>query len=156
MRTSVLMPVEVVHTTVSTLTGVSTVDVHPDFSSTLTTEHVMVRNYFIWALCNIFKCISLCILASISCVFACVRVLVEFSHSGCVPIILRVIAWWRHQMENSPRYWPFVKGIHRSPFPSQRPMTRTFNVVFDMQLNKRLSKQSRRRWFETPSPSLSL
>ena len=23
--------------------------------------------------------------------------------------------WWRHQMETFPRYWPFVKGIHRSP-----------------------------------------
>ena len=25
------------------------------------------------------------------------------------------IAWWRHQMEKIPRYWPFVRGIHRSP-----------------------------------------
>ena len=23
--------------------------------------------------------------------------------------------WWRHQMETFARYWPFVKGIHRSP-----------------------------------------
>ena len=23
-------------------------------------------------------------------------------------------AWWRHQMETFPRYWPFVRGIHRS------------------------------------------
>ena len=23
--------------------------------------------------------------------------------------------WWRYQMENFPRYWPFVRGIHRSP-----------------------------------------
>ena len=23
--------------------------------------------------------------------------------------------WWRHQMETFPRYWPFVRGIHRSP-----------------------------------------
>ena len=22
--------------------------------------------------------------------------------------------WWRHQMETFPRYWPFVRGIHRS------------------------------------------
>ena len=26
--------------------------------------------------------------------------------------------WWRHQMENFPRYWPFVRGIHRSPVKS--------------------------------------
>ena len=24
-------------------------------------------------------------------------------------------AWWRHQMETFPRYWPFVWGIHRTP-----------------------------------------
>ena len=23
--------------------------------------------------------------------------------------------WWRHEMENLPRYWPFVRGIHWSP-----------------------------------------
>ena len=39
-------------------------------------------------------------------------------------------------------------------FPSHRPVTRSFNVFFDLHLNKRLSKQSRRRWFETPSLSL--
>ena len=39
-------------------------------------------------------------------------------------------------------------------FPSQRPVMRSFNFFFDLCLNKRLSKQSRRRWFETPSRSL--
>ena len=28
------------------------------------------------------------------------------------------IAWWLHQMENCSRYWPFVRGIHRSPVDS--------------------------------------
>ena len=37
-------------------------------------------------------------------------------------------------------------------FPSQRQVTRSFDVFFD--LNKRLSKQSIHRWFETPSRSL--
>ena len=37
---------------------------------------------------------------------------------------------------------------------SQRPMKRSFDVFFDLRLNKRLSKQSRHRWFETPSCSL--
>ena len=36
-------------------------------------------------------------------------------------------------------------------FPSQRPVTRSFDVFFDLRLNKRLSYQSRRRWYETPS-----
>ena len=39
-------------------------------------------------------------------------------------------------------------------FPSQRPVTRNIDVFFDLRLTKRLSKQSRRRWFETPLRSL--
>ena len=39
-------------------------------------------------------------------------------------------------------------------FPSQRPVTRSFDVFFDLRLNNRLSKQLRPRWFETPSCSL--
>ena len=56
-----------------------------------------------------------------------------------------------------PRYWPFVRGIQRSPcvgFPSQRPVTRSFDIFFDLCLSKRLSKQSRCRGFETPLRSL--
>ena len=26
--------------------------------------------------------------------------------------------WWRHQMERFPRYWPFMRGIHRWPVNS--------------------------------------
>ena len=36
-------------------------------------------------------------------------------------------------------------------FPAQRPVTRSFDVFFDLHLNKRLSKQWRGWWFETPS-----
>ena len=39
-------------------------------------------------------------------------------------------------------------------FSSHRPVTRSFDVFFDLRLNRQLSKQSRRRWFETPSRSL--
>ena len=65
-------------------------------------------------------------------------------------------SWWRHQMETfsalPATLWgnPPVTG----GFPSQKPMTRNFDVFFDLRLNKRLSKQSRRWWFETPSRSL--
>ena len=38
-------------------------------------------------------------------------------------------------------------------FPAQRSVTRSFDVFFDLRLNKRLSKQSRGWWFETPSRS---
>ena len=41
-----------------------------------------------------------------------------------------------------------------SGFLSQRPVTRSFDVFCDLRLNKRLSKQSRRRWFQTPLRSL--
>ena len=39
-------------------------------------------------------------------------------------------------------------------FPSQRPLTRSFDVFLDPRQNKRFSKQSRGWWFETPSSSL--
>ena len=58
---------------------------------------------------------------------------------------------WKH----FPRYWPFVRGIHAPDgFPSQRPVTRSFGVFFDLCLNKWLSKQLRRRLFEKPLRSL--
>ena len=63
--------------------------------------------------------------------------------------------WRRHQMEQFPCHWPFVWGTPvTGEFPSQRPVIRVFDVLFDLRLNKRLSKQSRRRWFATPSLSL--
>ena len=39
-------------------------------------------------------------------------------------------------------------------FPAQRPVTRRFDVFFDLRPNKRLSKQLWGWWFETPSWSL--
>ena len=46
---------------------------------------------------------------------------------------------WKH----FPRYLPFVRGICRSPveFPTHRPVTRNFDIFFDLRPNKRLSKQ---------------
>ena len=41
-----------------------------------------------------------------------------------------------------------------SEFPAQRPVTRGFDVFFDLRPNKRLSKQPWGWWFETPSWSL--
>ena len=34
-------------------------------------------------------------------------------------------------------------------FPSQRPVTRSFDIYFDLRVNKRLCKQSWGWWFET-------
>ena len=39
-------------------------------------------------------------------------------------------------------------------FPTQRPVTQSFGVFFDLGLNERLSKQSWGWWFKTPSRSL--
>ena len=39
-------------------------------------------------------------------------------------------------------------------FPTQRPVARSFDVFFDLRLNKRLSKQPWGWWFEMPSWSL--
>ena len=54
--------------------------------------------------------------------------------------------WWRHQMET----FPALLALCASEFPSQRPVTRSFDVFFDLRLNKRLTKRSRRMRFETP------
>ena len=39
-------------------------------------------------------------------------------------------------------------------FPSQKPVTRSIDAIFDPRLNNRLSKQSKHIWFETLSRSL--
>ena len=66
------------------------------------------------------------------------------------------ISWWRLQMETFSAL--LVLCARNSPvtgeFPSQRPVTRSFGVFFDLHLNKRLSKQSWDWWFETPLWSL--
>ena len=64
--------------------------------------------------------------------------------------------WWRHKMEIFSALLALCVG--NSPvtgeFPSQRPVTRSFSVLFDVRLNKLLSKQSTRRWSKTPLRSL--
>ena len=58
---------------------------------------------------------------------------------------------WKH----FPRYWPCVRGIHRSPvnFSHKGQWWRGFDVFFDLCLNKWLSKHSWGWWSETPSRS---
>ena len=50
-----------------------------------------------------------------------------------------------------PLCWEFIGP---GEFPTQRPVTRSFDVFFHLRLNKRLSKQPWGWWFETPSWSL--
>ena len=65
-------------------------------------------------------------------------------------------SWWCHQMETFSVLLAICAG--NSPvtgeFPAQRPVTQSFDVFFDLRLNKRLSKQSWGCWFEMPSHSL--
>ena len=60
---------------------------------------------------------------------------------------------WRHQMETFSALLALCVGNSSvtSEFPSQRPMTRSFDASFDLGPNKRLSKQWWGRRFETPS-----
>ena len=71
-------------------------------------------------------------------------------------ILTRMISWWRHQMETF--FTLLAICVGNSPvsgeFPAQRPVTLSFDVFFDLRLNKRLSKQPWGWWFETPSSPL--
>ena len=64
--------------------------------------------------------------------------------------------WRRHQMETFSSLLAICAG--NSPvsgeFPAQRPVTRGFDVFYNLRPDKRLSKQSWGWWFETPSHSL--
>ena len=74
-----------------------------------------------------------------------------------LPLLLiqlnHVSTWWRHQVKTFSALLVICAG--NSPatdeFPAQNPVTRSFDVFFDLRLNIRLSKQSWCWWFETPS-----
>ena len=72
----------------------------------------------------------------------------------CYSLRFRQLAWWRHQMETFSALLAICAGNSPVPgeFPTQRPVTWSFDVYFDLRPNKRLSKQSWGWWFETLSP----
>ena len=54
----------------------------------------------------------------------------------------RGLQWWRHQMETFSVFLTLCVGNSvTGEFPSQRPVTRSVDVLFDLRLNERLSKQ---------------
>ena len=65
-------------------------------------------------------------------------------------------SWWHHQMETFSALLAICAG--NSPvsgeFPAQRPVTRSFDVFFDLCLSKRLIKDSWGWRFEMPLHSL--
>ena len=68
-------------------------------------------------------------------------------------IVAQPKSWWRHQIETFSALLALCSA--NSPvtgeFPTQRPVKRSFDIFSYLRLNKRLSKQSRGWWFETPS-----
>ena len=76
------------------------------------------------------------------------------------PIIIHLyspnISWWRHQMETFSALLAHCarNSLVTGEFYAHRPVTRSFDVFFDLRLNKWSSKQSWGWWFETPSRSL--
>ena len=70
--------------------------------------------------------------------------------------LLLAYTWWRHQMKTFSALLAICAGNSPVPgeFPTQRPVTRSFDVNFDLRPNKRLSKQSWGWWFETQSRPL--
>ena len=68
----------------------------------------------------------------------------------------KIKSWWRHQMETFSALLVLceVNSPVTGELPSQRPVTRSYDVFFALRLNKRLSKQSIRLWFEMPSSPL--
>ena len=76
-------------------------------------------------------------------------------HGEDVPLGQRT-SWWRHQMEIFSALLAICAGNSPVPgeFYTQRPVKRSFDVFFDLRLNKRLSKQSWGWWLETLSRPL--
>ena len=59
--------------------------------------------------------------------------------------------WWRHQMETFSALLALCAGNSLAPgeLSPQRPVTRSSDVLFNLRLNKRLNKHSRRLLFES-------
>ena len=82
------------------------------------------------------------------------RHFVEMFTTGCTAGSWH--SWWRHQMETFSALLAIC--AENSPvtgeFHTQRPVTRSFDVFFDLCPNERLSKQSWGWWFGTLSSPL--
>ena len=79
--------------------------------------------------------------------------LLTIPHKG--PVISEIVSIFMmtSSMETFPALLAICAGnsLVTGEFPSQRPMTRSFGIFFDLRQNKRLSKWWWCWWFETPS-----
>ena len=90
-----------------------------------------------------YICYIVCVTMSCVCLMCC------FYLKGIRP-------WWRHQMETFSALLAICAGNSPVPgeFPAQRPVTRSFDVFFELRLNEQSNKQSWGWRFETRSRSL--
>ena len=76
---------------------------------------------------------------------------VEITWEHILPHSDYTCPWWRHQKETVFALLALCAG--NSPvtgeFPAQRSVTRSFDAFFALHLNRQLSRQWRRWWFET-------
>ena len=72
---------------------------------------------------------------------ACRRQAIIWSNENLLPIAYQGTysskTWWRHEMKTFSALLAIVRGIHRSTVnsPHKRPVTRSFDVFFDLRLN---------------------
>ena len=68
--------------------------------------------------------------------------LTKLQHSRYLALVF-LHTWWRHQMGTFSALLGLCVGNSTvtGVFPAQRPVTRSFDVFFDLRLNKRLIKQ---------------
>ena len=85
--------------------------------------------------------------------FLVLLVYLNLDFAACVRAVGDNSPWWRHEMETFSALLATCAGNSPVPgeFPAQRPVTQSFDVFFDLHLNKQLSKQSWGWWFETLS-----
>ena len=119
---------------------------------------VTMRNHtFIWYFCSIASWFSV---PQTICQFK-VRVSVRIILPGFLLTTAKLwwisyLSWWRHQMETFSALLAICAGNSPVPgeFLAKMPVARSFDVFFDLGLNKRLRKQSWSWWFETLSRPL--
>ena len=68
------------------------------------------------------------------------------------PMNITILAWWPNDLETFSVLRALCEGILQvaGGSPHKGPVTRSFDVLFDIGLNKLLNKQSNGRWFELP------
>ena len=120
-------------------------------SGSLCCDRAVIYSFDLFCFGNVMICCHYVVISS-----EFIQIIPQYFSAFITVVQIRPNSWWSHQMGTFSALLAFCAG--NSPvageFSSQRLVTQSFDVFFDLRLNKRLSKQSRRRWFETQSRSL--